>query len=188
MDSQEYASPVFSPFGGMGGRGKAIPSFQVSAFPAFFVANPSRSGAYVRRIHAGLEACPFGLGPQGTQRAQRRKRERPGSSEAARTLQRHCEEKLHGVEPERRRKNRVPKDPSDDPEEHEEPSQAPHLRSGRSRMPPRPGFRQTASGSGPLILEGRLLEHRRGVRIDVAPPGAVVAVFRHSTNTLSWSD
>ncbi len=72
MDSQEYASPVFSPFGGMGGPGKAIPSFQVSAFPAFFVANPSPSGAQVRRIHGGLEACPFGLGPQGTQRAQRR--------------------------------------------------------------------------------------------------------------------
>jgi len=41
MDSQEYASPVFSSFGGMGGPGKAIPYFQVSAFPAFFVANPT---------------------------------------------------------------------------------------------------------------------------------------------------
>ncbi len=68
MDSQKYASPVISPFGGMGGPGKAIPSFQVSAFPAFFVANPSLSGAHVRRIHVGLEACPFGLKPQGTQR------------------------------------------------------------------------------------------------------------------------
>ncbi len=72
MDSQEYASPVFSPFGGMGGPAKAIPSFQVSAFPAFFVANPSPSGAHVRRIQVGLEACPFGFRPQGTQRAQRR--------------------------------------------------------------------------------------------------------------------
>ncbi len=71
MDSQEYASPVFSPFGGMGGPEKAIPSFQISAFPAFFVANPSPSGAHVRRIHGGLEAFPFELRPQGTQRAQR---------------------------------------------------------------------------------------------------------------------
>ncbi len=58
MDSQEYASPVFSPFGGMGGPGKAIPSFQVSAFPACFVANPSPAGAQVRRIHVGLEGLP----------------------------------------------------------------------------------------------------------------------------------
>ncbi len=56
MDSQEYASPVFSPFVGMGGPGKAIPSFQVSAFSAFFVANPSPAGAHVRRIHVALEA------------------------------------------------------------------------------------------------------------------------------------
>ncbi len=41
MDPQEYASPVFSPFGGMGGPGKAIPSFHISAFPAFFVAKRS---------------------------------------------------------------------------------------------------------------------------------------------------
>ncbi len=72
MDFQEYASPVFSPFGGMSGPGKAIPSFQISAFPAFFVANPSPSGTHVRRMHVSLEACPFGLSPQGTQRAQRR--------------------------------------------------------------------------------------------------------------------
>ncbi len=72
MDSQEYTSPVFSTFGWMGGPGKAIPSFQVSAFPACFVANPTPSGAHVRRLHVGLEACPFGLRPQGTQRAQRR--------------------------------------------------------------------------------------------------------------------
>ncbi len=72
MDSKEYASPVFSPFMGMGGPTKAIPSFQVSAFPAFFVVNPSPSGAHVRRIHVGLEACAIGLRPQGTQRAQRR--------------------------------------------------------------------------------------------------------------------
>ncbi len=72
MDSQEYASPVFSPFGRMGGPGNAIPSFQVSAFRAFYVANPSPSGAHFRGIHVGLDACPFGLRPQGTQRAQRR--------------------------------------------------------------------------------------------------------------------
>ncbi len=65
----------------------------------------------------GLEACPLGFWPQGTPRAQRRKRERPGSSQPARTLQRHWEEKLHGFEPKRRRKNRVTKDPSDDQEE-----------------------------------------------------------------------
>ncbi len=47
MGSQEYASPVFS-LRGMGEPGKAIPSFQVSAFPAFFVANPSPSGPHVR--------------------------------------------------------------------------------------------------------------------------------------------
>ncbi len=66
MDSKECASPVVSPFGGMGGHGKAIPSFQVSAFPAFFVADPSPYGAQVRRINMGLGACPVGLRPQGT--------------------------------------------------------------------------------------------------------------------------
>ncbi len=48
IDSGEYASPVFSAFGGMGGTWEADPVLPVSGFPAFFVANPSPSGAQVR--------------------------------------------------------------------------------------------------------------------------------------------
>ncbi len=53
MDSQEYASPVFSPFGGKGGPGKPIPSLQVSAFPAFFVAKRSSMELELSRKDGG---------------------------------------------------------------------------------------------------------------------------------------
>ncbi len=157
MDSQEYASPVFSPFGGMGAPGKAIPSFQVSAFPAFYVANPSPSGAHVRRIRVGVEACPLGFWPQRTQRAQRRARERPGSSEAARTLQRHCEEKLHGVEPKRRRKNRGPERSIGRPGRTRTAFPRASSPLGEVTNAATSCFSPKPSGSAPLILEGRVL-------------------------------
>ncbi len=169
----------------MGGSGKAIPSFQVSAFPKFFVANPSPSGAHVRRIHVGLEACPFGLSRNDSVLTHAKTRRREGGEAVTRIL---C-----GVETSTAPNGEVARDilmPKFPPEFLRVLgvfARGPLIATESLRLRPqgtqrgqrtkrqrpvssesaRPGFPQTSSGSGPLILEGRALAGREAVGIVV---------------------